>query len=151
MHAKNLLFMVPPRRNVWNKQEPLYSPRAQQVWIVETVTIIIGIIVLLLLCKAYSSCSGQHWGRGCTSGGRGILNTAGNIIIFQRGVPPIYKLKVGWECVGGYCAQITLTCFQIETYDIVLLGFKIIQHLTFSCIRPQEASPLKNSPSIVCV
>lgn len=27
--------------------------------------------------------------------------------------------------------------------------FKIIQHLTFSCIQPQEASPLKNSPSIV--
>lgn len=50
---------------VWkhlNRQEPLYSPRAQQVWIVETITIIIGIIVLLLLCKAYSSCSSEHWG-----------------------------------------------------------------------------------------
>lgn len=62
MHAKNLLFLVPSCENIWNRQEPLYSPRAQQVWIVETVTIIIGIIVLLLLCKAYSSCSSQHWG-----------------------------------------------------------------------------------------
>lgn len=79
MHAKNLLFLVPPRGNVRNRQESLYSPRAQQVWIVETVTIIIGIIVLLLLCKAYSSCSGQHWeGSGRVEG----LNTAGNIIIF---------------------------------------------------------------------
>lgn len=48
--------------NSRNRQEPLYSPWAQQVWIAETVTIIIGIIVLLLLCKAYSSCSSEHWG-----------------------------------------------------------------------------------------
>lgn len=51
MHAKNLLFLVPSCENTWNRPEPLYSPIAQQVWVVETVTIIIGIIVCYYYVK----------------------------------------------------------------------------------------------------
>lgn len=60
------------------------------------------------------------------------------------------QAKVEWECIGLLCTNHIGMFWNRNVWYLIAI-FKIIQHLTFSCIQPQEASPLKNSPSIVCL
>lgn len=96
MHAKNLLLWVPLCENI-----SLF--RLDRV---ETVTIIIGIIVYYVKRTVVAAVTlgdpkdtaGKEWGTQCSTDLQARVERGG---------------------VEGYCAQITLACWEMEMDDIV--------------------------------